>query len=137
MATTTYYQGYEGSVKFHPTGGTAAVVVAVTAWSISISKEIFSTTRVGDSYEKRAGGLISGSGSIELVYTDNAGAIITAVNREEDIGDAVFELYLDSAGTKSITFSGLIDKADYGSSVDDVQRISCTFVTNGTITTNV
>lgn len=134
---TTYYQGYQGSVKFHPTGGAVATVAAVTAWSISISKEVFTTTRIEDTYEKRVGGLISGSGSIDLLYNTASTDLIAAVNSTEDPGTATFELYLDVEGGKKISFAGLIDSANYGTTADDVQRISCTFVTNGVITTTV
>ena len=133
----TYYHGYQGSVKFHPTGGTAATVTQVTQWSMSVKKDIVTTTRVGDTYQKNAGTIISGSGTIEVLYDGTNTDLITAVNRINDPGDATFELYLDTEGDKKITFTGVIDSADYGSNADDVQRISCTFVTNGTITLGV
>ena len=133
----TVYQGYQGSVKFHASGGAVATIAGVTAWSIGISKEIISTTNISDTYEKRVGGLVSGSGSIELLYTAESASIIAAVNTTEDPGTALFELYRDTDGGKKISFAGIIDSADYGSSTDDIQRVVCTFVTNGTITTTV
>lgn len=135
--TTTYYNGYQGSVKFHPTGGSVAAIAAVTSWSLAIKKQIFSTTQFNDTYEKNVGGLISGSGSIDLLYNTSDSALISAVNRTEDAADALFELYLDTDGGKKVTFAGIIDSAEYGSVTDDVQRVSCTFVTSGTITTTV
>ena len=134
---TTYYNGYQGSVKFHPTGGAVVAIAAVTSWSLSISKEILSTTQFNDTYEKSVGGLISGSGSIDLLYNAADSALISAINRTQDPGNALFELYLDTDGNKKVTFAGIIDSAEYGSTTDDVQRVSCTFVTNGTITTTV
>jgi hypothetical protein len=133
----TVYQGYQGSVKFHASGGAVAAIAGVTAWSIGISKEIISTTNISDTYEKRVGGLVSGSGSVELLYTTESASLIAAVNTTEDPGTALFELYLDTDGGKKISFAGIIDSADYGSSTDDIQRVVCTFVTNGTITTSV
>lgn len=134
---TTYYNGYQGSVKFHPTGGSVVAIAAVASWSLAISKEIISTTQANDTYEKRVGGIISGSGSIDLLYNTTDSALISAINRTEDTGNALFELYLDTDGGKKVTFAGIIDSAEYGSTTDDVQRVSCTFVTNGTITTTV
>lgn len=134
---TTYYKGYQGSVKFHPTGGAVVAVAAVTSWSLSISKEILSTTQLNDTYEKKVGGLISGSGSIDLLYNVTDSALIAAINRTQDPGDALFELYLDADSGKKVSFAGIIDSAEYGSTTDDVQRVSCTFVTSGTITTTV
>ena len=104
---------------------------------MSVKKDIVTTTRVGDTYQKSAGTIISGSGTIEVLYDGTNTDLITAVNRINDPGDATFELYLDTEGDKKITFTGVIDSADYGSNADDVQRISCTFVTNGTITLGV
>ena len=135
--TTTYYDGYQGSVKFHPTGGAVVAIAAVTAWSLDVKKEIIVTTQANDTYERNVGGLISGSGTIELIYNTTDSAIISAINTVEDAGNASFELYLDTDGNKKISFSGLIDSAEYSSTVDDVQRVSCTFVTSGTITTAV
>jgi hypothetical protein len=133
----TVYQGYQGSVKFHASGGAVATVAGVTAWSISIDKQIISTTSFADTYEKNVGGLVSGSGSIELMYTAENVSLIAAVNATEDPGTALFELYLDTDGGKKISFAGIIDSAEYGSSTDDVQRVICSFVTNGTITTTL
>lgn len=135
--TTTIYHGYQGSVRFHPTGGTASALTRVTSWSLSVRKQVVTTTRIGDTYEKNAGTLISGSGKLELIYDGSNTDLITAINRIDDPGNAAFELYLDTAGNKRISFAGLIDNAEYGTTVEDVQRISCTFVTNGTITLNI
>lgn len=132
-----YYHGYQGSVKFHPSGGAVVAIAGVTSWSMAISKEVLVTTQINDTYEKKVGGLVSGKGTIELVYNTNSTALIAAVNSSQDPGTAAFELYLDTAGGKKISFAGLIESAEYGSSTDDVQRITCTFVTNGTITTTL
>lgn len=132
-----YYHGYQGSVKFHPSGGAVVAIAGVTSWSMAITKEVLTTTQINDTYEKRVGGLVSGKGTIELVYNTDSTALIAAVNSSQDPGTAAFELYLDTAGGKKISFAGLIESAEYGSSTDDVQRITCGFVTNGTITTTV
>ncbi len=132
--STNFYHGYQGSVRFSTTGTGAAEVTAVTAWSIAVSKETLSTTRVGDTYEKRAGGLISASGSIDLLYTGENNSLIEAVNTSGDTGIALFELYLSSSDSKKISFTGLITSANYGASRDDVQTISCEFVSSGSIT---
>lgn len=135
--TVTIYRGYEGLFKFNSTGGAAATVTRVTNWNISIKKEVLETTQVGDTYAKNVGGLISGSGDIELLYTGENNSLIEAINATDDTGLGLFELYLSSADAKKISFNGIIDSADYGVTIDDVQRITCTFVTTGTITMDV
>lgn len=133
----TYYHGYQGSVRFNATGASPAAVTRVISWSININKDIREVTRITDTYKKVRGGLISGSGSIELIYTGENNSFIEAVNTAQDSGAAAFELYLDTNGNKRITFTGIIDTASYGTNTDDVQKISCTFVTNGPITLEI
>ena len=132
MSALTYYQGYEGSVRFNATGGAAAVLTAVKSWTIDIRKEILERTPVGSTYREASGGIISGSGSVDLIYDGSNNDFIEAVNSSDDPGNALFELYLTSS--KKIVFNGLIQEATYGSNPDDVQAISCNYVTNGLIT---
>jgi len=130
---TTYYQGIEGTVKFDAAGASASELTAVTAWSLDIKKEIYRTTQQGDISEKNVGGLISASGTIDLLYTGNNNSFIEAINTSGDTGTALFELYLHKATNKRIIFNGIIDSASYGNSRDDVVTISCTFVSTGNI----
>jgi hypothetical protein len=129
-----YYYGYQGSVKFNSTGGTAATIVKVTEWTISVEKQIYETTQINDTYSKKCGGLISGSGTVNLIYTGDNNSFIEAVNTSSDAGQALFELYLSETDTKRIVFNGIITKASYSASVEDISKMSCDFVTNGTIT---
>ena len=129
-----YYYGYQGSVKFNSTGGTAATLVQVTDWNMSVEKQIHETTQSIDTYAKKRGGLISGSGTVNLIYTGDNNTFIEAVNTSSDAGTALFELYLSQADTKRIVFNGIITNASYSAAVDDVSKMSCDFVTNGTIT---
>lgn len=132
--STTYYRGFEGLFKFNNTGGATATVTQVLSWDITIKKDIIETTQQGDTYVKRVGGLVSGSGNVELIYTGNNVSLIEAIITSEDAGLGLFELYLSSADSKKISFNGIIESADYGASVDDVQKIRCSFVTTGAIT---
>ena len=129
-----YYYGYQGSVKFNSTGGTAATLVQITDWSMSVEKQVYETTQINDTYSKKCGGLISGSGTVNLIYTGDNNTFIEAVNTSSDTGTALFELYLSQADTKRIVFNGIITNASYSAAVDDVSKMSCDFVTNGTIT---
>jgi hypothetical protein len=129
-----YYYGYQGSVKFNSTGGAAATLVQITDWSMSVEKQVYETTQINDTYSKKCGGLISGSGTVNLIYTGDNNTFIEAVNTSSDAGTALFELYLSQADTKRIVFNGIITNASYSAAVDDVSKMSCDFVTNGTIT---
>jgi hypothetical protein len=134
---TTYYQGYEGTVKFVSTGNVPVSVTAVTAWSIDITKQILERTAQGDTAQKNVGGLVSAQGSIDLLYDGNNNALIEAINTSADSGTALFELYLIQASNKKIVFNGIISGASYGASRDDVITISCSFVSTGTITLEI
>jgi hypothetical protein len=129
-----YYYGYQGSVKFNSTGGAAATLVQITDWSMSVEKQVYETTQINDTYSKKVGGIISGSGTVNLIYTGDNNTFIEAVNTASDAGVALFELYLSQADTKRIVFNGIITNASYSASTDDVSKMSCDFVTNGTIT---
>jgi len=129
-----YYYGYQGSVKFNSAGGTATTLVKVTDWTIRVEKQIYETTQIDDTYSKKCGGLISGSGTVNLLYTGDNNSFIEAVNTSSDAGTALFELYLSETDTKRIVFNGIITTASYSATVDEIAKMSCDFVTNGTIT---
>jgi hypothetical protein len=85
--------------------------------------------------------LISGSGTCEVLYTasssDETNVFIEHVNTASDEGLALFELFLDTTGTKKISFTGLITSAEYGATVGELEVITCNFTTSGTITTSI
>lgn len=135
-----FYRGQEGSVKFDDAGVSASTIASTRSWTLTVEKESLDTTAMGDTYRANVGGLISGSGTVELLYTassaDETNAFIKMVNTANDGGAASFELYLYST-TKKITFSGVITSAEYSATVGEVQVVTCNFVTNGTITMSV
>ena len=63
-------RGEEGSVEFETGSGTLAVVVGTRSWSLSITKETLDVTDHGDTFRSFVGSLISGSGTIELVFNE-------------------------------------------------------------------
>ena len=109
---------------------------------MSITKDTQETTVQGDTFKSFVGGLIEGEGSAELVY-DNAASGETATFVDAalvtgDAGTATFELFPDSgAGTKKISFSGLVTNFEQSSSLGDVNTISITFKPSGTITSAI
>jgi len=139
-----FFRGEEGSVLFNKTGTAASddTVVGTTGWSLSITKETLETTDHGDTFRNYTGGLISGSGSVELMYTQGAAStheaelindILDAPSTEAESANAQFKLYLDTAGTKGFTFDAIITGAEFGATVGDLQTVSCSFQTCGTI----
>ena len=135
-----FYRGQEGSVKFDDAGTTAAAITSTRAWTLSVEKEALDTTVLGDTYRANIGGLISGSGTVELLYTassaDETNVFIERVNAANDDGAALFEFYLYST-TKKITFDGVITSAEYSATVGEIEVITCNFVTNGAITLDI
>ncbi len=136
-----FYRGQQGSVTFDDAGTTAATILSTRSWSLSVEKESLDTTALGATYRANIGGLISGSGTVELMYTatsaDETNAFIEMANSANDEGAALFELYLDTAGTKKITFDGVITSAEYGATVGELETITINFVTNGAITLDI
>tara|TARA_R100000655_G_scaffold2127_1_gene8880 strand:+ start:3060 stop:3476 length:417 start_codon:yes stop_codon:yes gene_type:complete len=135
------YRGEEGSVKFKNSSGTAEAVVQTTSWTLDLAKEVLETTVQGDTARTYVGGLISGSGSIEFNYTaassNETKNLIDDVLVTEDAGDAVFELYIDTSGSKKWSFSGVITGVSASTTVGELTSVSATFQASGAITSAV
>lgn len=135
-------RGEEGSVQFDAAGTTNATIVGTRSWTLNITKDTLDVTDHGDTFRSFVGSLISGSGTVELVYnadaTGNAG-IIEDVLTTGDTADATFELFTtgSSSGSDSVSFAGIITSMDIASTVGDLVVATCNFVTSGTITGNL
>mgnify|MGYP003327822345 FL=1 len=136
-----FYRGQQGSVKFDDAGSSAAAITSTRSWSLTVEKESLDTTALGATYRANVGGLISGSGTCEVLYTasssDETNAFIEMVNTANDGGAALFELYLDTSGTKKISFTGVITSSEYSATVGEIEVITLNFVTNGAITLDI
>jgi len=134
-----FYRGEEGSVKFDDAGSSASAITSTRSWSLTLDKEVLETTVMGNTYAGNVGGIISGSGSVEVIYTasssDETAAFVDEINTANDEAAALFELYLDTSGDKKITFDGLVTSAELSATVGEIEIITVNFVTNGTITT--
>ena len=136
-----FFRGEEGSVSFDNGTGTVGAIASTTAWSLDVTKDTLEVTAHGDTSRKNIGSLKSGSGTVDLIYTatsgDNTAEIITDVLTAEDAGDASFNLFLDTSGSKKLSFNGVITGTSYSSTVGDLTTVSVNFVTNGAITSAV
>ena len=135
------FRGEEGSVKFKNGSGTTEAIVSTTGWTLDTSKETLDVTAHGNTFRAFAGGLISGSGTVDFIYTAASGNetenLIDDILTAEDAGDAQFELFLDASGAKKVSFSGIVTGTSLSAAVGDLETISVSFVTNGTITNAV
>ena len=133
-----FFRGEEGSVKFKNSAGTTEAVVSTTNWSLSVSKDVLDCTAHGATSRSYVGSLISGSGSIDFLYTAAAGNetknLIDDVLTTEDAGDAQFELFLDTSGSKKVSFSGIVNGSTLTAATGDLETVSVSFTTNGAIT---
>ena len=133
-----FYRGEEGSVKFKNAAGTTEAVVSTTGWSLSVSKDTLDCTAHGATSRSYVGSLISGTGSIDFLYTAASGNetanLLADVLFTEDAADAQFELFLDTSGSKKLSFSGIVTSSEFGAAVGDLQNISVSFQTSGAIT---
>ena len=134
-----FYRGEEGSVKFKNSSGTAALIAGTRNWSLTVNKELLECTDHGDSSRAYVGGLISATGSVELIYPGSAGDetlnFIEDCVVAEGVGEGVFELYTE--GTKKLAFSGIITSTDFSAAVGDLQTVTVGFTANGNITSDV
>ena len=132
-----FFRGEEGSVKFSKDGTEAlALVVSTTNWSLDITKDTLDVTAHGKTSREFIGGLISGSGSIDFLYTaatatDTTGEILLDILQASDPADAKFELFLN--GSNKVTFDGIITNTTLSAATGDLETVSVSFQTNGNI----
>ena len=133
-----FFRGEEGSVKFKNASGTTEAIVSTTAWSLDITKETLDVTAHGDTSRANIGGLISGTGTIDFLYTAASGNetanLLADVLTTEDAGDAQFELFLDTSGSKKVSFSGIVTGTSLSATTGDLETVSVSFITSGAIT---
>ena len=136
-----FFRGEEGSVKFSKDGtsGELGTIVSTTGWSLDITKDTLECTAHGDNSRKYVGGLISGSGSIDFLYTaatatDATGEILRDVLQADDPADAKFELFLN--GSNKVTFDAVITGTTLSTATGDLETVSVSFTTNGDINGN-
>jgi len=135
-------KGDVGKLMFENAGGTEANIGELRSWSLSVSKDTQETTAMGATSKTFIGGLIAGEGSAELLYDASGNsdyqAFIDDVFTTGDAGDALFELFPDSAtASKKIGFAGIITGAEYGATLGEIQVVNISFITNGAITSAI
>ena len=135
-------RGEQGQVQFETGSGSLAQVVGTRSWSLTITKSTLDTTVHGNTFNQFVGSLISGTGTVELVYDPDAtgqAAFIEDIVTTADPADATFELFTTgtTSGSDSVSFSGIITSMDISSTVGDLVVATCNFVTSGAITSNL
>jgi hypothetical protein len=135
-------RGEEGSVQFDAAGSANATIVGTRSWTLNITKDTLDVTDHGDTFRSFVGSLVSGSGTVELVYDPDAtgqSGFIEDIVTTGDTADATFELFTtgSTSGTDSVSFAGIITSMDISSTVGDLVIVTCNFVTSGTITSNL
>jgi hypothetical protein len=135
-------RGEQGTVQFDAAGTTNATIVGTRSWSLTITKETLDTSVHGDTFRSFVGSMVSGSGTVELVYDPDAtgqAGFIEDVVTTADPADATFELFTTgtTTGTDSVSFAGVITDMEITSTVGELVIVSCSFVTSGTITSNL
>lgn len=135
-------RGEQGSVKFETGSGTLATVVGTRSWTLNITKETLDTSVHGNSFRQFVGSMISGSGTVELVYDPDAtgqAGLIEDIVKTNDAADASFELFTtgSTASTDSVSFGGIVTSMDISSTAGDLVVATCNFVTSSTITSNL
>jgi len=136
-----FFRGEEGSVSFDNGTGSVGAVASTTSWTLDVVKDTLECTAHGDTSRKYVGSLKTATGTVDLLYTatsgDNTAEIITDILTAEDAGDASFNLFLDTSGSKKLSFNGIITGTSYSSTVGDVSTVSVSFQTTGDITSAV
>ena len=137
-----FYRGQQGTVFFDKaSSGGLSEIAAVRSWSMTVEKESYDATAHGATHRSNIGGLISGSGTIEVMY-DAPGAgdkldLLKDVGQATDEADAAVELYLDETGGKKITGTIVVTSTEYSATVGEIEIITINFVSSGTLTLSI
>lgn len=137
-----FFRGEQGTVFFDKDDSSLmSEVAAVRSWSMTVEKDVLETTSQGATHKANVGGLIAGTGSMELMY-DAPGAgdkldLIKDVNTATDDGTASVELYLDETGGKKIVGSIVITSTEYSATVGELEVVTVSFTMNGSITLSI
>ena len=137
-----FFRGEQGAVFFDKdSSGSVSEIAAVRSWSMTVEKDVLETTAQGNTYKANVGGLIAGTGSMEVMY-DAPGVgdkldLISDINTATDQGNASVELYLDETGTKKITGSIVITSTEYSATVGELEVVTVSFTMNGSITLGI
>ena len=137
-----FFRGEQGTIFFDKdSSGGVSEVAAVRSWSMTVEKDVLETTAQGATYKANIGGLVSGSGTMEVMYDAPSSGdkldLIRDVNVATDEGNASVELYLDETGGKKITGSIVITSTDYGATVGELEMVTVNFTMTGAITTSI
>ena len=132
-----FFRGEEGSVKFKNGTGTTEAIVSTTGWTLDTTKDTLDVTAHGATFRSFAGGLISGSGTVDFLYTaagsNETENLVDDVLTAEDPADAQFELFLDTSGSKKVSFSGIVTGTSLSATTGDLETVSVSFITSGAI----
>ena len=134
-----FFRGEEGSVSFDNGTGSVGAIASTTGWSLDITKDTLDVTAHGDNSRKFIGGLVSGSGTVDFLYTaatatDATGEILRDVLQADDPADAQFELFLN--GSNKVTFNAVVTGTTLSTATGDLETVSVSFTTNGDINGN-
>lgn len=137
-----FFRGEQGTVFFDKDSSAGTVeIAAVRSWSMTVEKDVLETTSQGATYKANVGGLIAGTGSMELMYdAPSAGDkldLIKDINTATDDGTASVELYLDETGGKKIVGLIVITSTEYSATVGELEVVTVSFTMNGSITLSI
>ena len=137
-----FFRGEQGTVFFDKdSSGGMLEIAAVRSWSMTVEKDVLETTSQGATYKANVGGLIAGSGSMEVMYdAPSAGDkldLIKDINTATDEGNASVELYMDETGGKKIVGSIVITSTEYSATVGELEVVTVSFTMNGSITLSI
>ena len=138
----TTLRGEQGTVQFDAAGSSNVTIVGTRSWSLTITKETLDTSKHGDTFRSFVGSMVSGSGTVELVYDPDANgqaSFIEDVVTTADTADATFELFTTgtTTGSDSVSFAGIITDMEITSTVGELVIVTCSFITSGAITSNL
>tara|TARA_R100000734_G_scaffold19025_1_gene17569 strand:- start:973 stop:1374 length:402 start_codon:yes stop_codon:yes gene_type:complete len=129
MAT---YTGENGSVKVDDSAGSLQTIAEVRSWTLDHTKDVIEDTVMGDAARTYKSGLHQFTGTMEVVYDDNANND-PAFNPASDTSLTVEFFPNTSSGTK-FTGEVIVTSVSRNASFDDLVTATVNFQGTGALT---
>ncbi len=129
MAT---YTGENGSVKVDDSAGSLQTIAEVRSWTLDHTKDVIEDTVMGDAARTYKSGLHQFTGTMEVVYDDNANND-PAFNPAADTSLTVEFFPNTSSGTK-FTGEVIVTSVSRNASFDDLVTATVNFQGTGALT---
>jgi len=133
MAT---YTGENGQVSVGADSAGQTTIAEVRSWTVEHTKDVIEDTVMGDAARTYKAGLHQFTGSMEVVYDDDAGQLALGAFNPDDDSTLRVEFYPSNAGGKKFTGNVIVTSVSRTASFDDLVTATVNFQGTGPLNTD-